>query len=57
MVKVCGYDSMDALIDATVPASIRRKEKMDIGRFTDGLTETEFLETFKCAAARVPPVC
>lgn len=47
MVKACGFESMDELIDATVPAAIRRKERMDIGRFSDGLTEQEFLSTFK----------
>ena len=47
MVKACGFGSMDELIDATVPAAIRRKERMNIGRFSDGLTEQEFLTTFK----------
>ena len=52
MVKACGFESMDELIDATVPAAIRRKERMDIGRFSDGLTEQEFLSTFKWVAMR-----
>lgn len=47
MVAETGFSSMDALIDATVPAAIRRKDGMDMGRYTDGMTENEFLEYFK----------
>ncbi len=49
MVSVAGFDSIDALIDATVPQSIRRKERMDLGRYTEGMTESNFLAQFKCA--------
>ena len=47
MVSLTGFDSMDALIDATVPEAIRRHDRMDLGQYTDGLTESEFLVKFK----------
>ena len=47
MVSVAGFDSLDALIDATVPEAIRRHDRMNLGQYTDGLTESEFLVKFK----------
>jgi glycine dehydrogenase len=47
MVKLCGFDSLDAMITATVPASIVRKDGMDLGPYHEGLTESEFLKMFK----------
>jgi glycine dehydrogenase len=47
MVAETGFPSMDALIDATVPKEIRRKDGMDLGQYTQGMTESEFLEFFK----------
>lgn len=47
MVKLTGFSSMDALIDATVPVSIRRKDGMPMGRYTPGMTESDFLDQFK----------
>ena len=47
MVKVTGFQSMDALIDATVPAAIRRKDGMKMGKYTEGMPESTFLEYFK----------
>lgn len=47
MVKVTGFPSMDALIDATVPAAIRRKDGMKLGKYDEGMSESEFLEYFK----------
>lgn len=47
MLKITSFDSLDSLIDATVPTAIRRKEKMDLGVYTDGLTESVFLERIK----------
>ncbi len=38
---------MDALIDATVPSAIRRKDGMKMGKYTDGMCESEFLAYFK----------
>jgi glycine dehydrogenase len=49
MVKLTNFPSLDALIDATVPKAIRRKDGMDLGEYTQGYTETQFLEKFKCA--------
>lgn len=47
MVKVTGFGSMEDLIDATVPKSIKRKELMDMGKYTAGFTESGFLSMFK----------
>lgn len=47
MVKVTGFGSLDELIDATVPKAIRRKELMDLGKYTKGFTESGFLSMFK----------
>jgi glycine dehydrogenase len=47
MVKETGFESMDALIDATVPKAIRRTDGMDLGKYTDGMTESQFLDYFK----------
>jgi glycine cleavage system pyridoxal-binding protein P len=49
MVKLTNFASLDALIDATVPTSIRRKDGMPLGEYTKGYTETQFLEKFKYA--------
>lgn len=47
MVKITGFATMDALIDATVPKSIRRTDGMDLGIYNEGFTESKFLEYFK----------
>jgi glycine dehydrogenase len=47
MVSVTGFGSMDELIDATVPAAIRRPDEMEMGKYTPGMTESDFLEYFK----------
>ena len=47
MVKETGFESMDALIDATVPKAIRRADGMDMGKYTAGMTESQFLDYFK----------
>lgn len=47
MVKVTGFGSIDELVDATVPKAIKRKELMDMGKYTDGYTESGFLSMFK----------
>ncbi|KAI8477420.1 MAG: glycine cleavage system, P protein [Monoraphidium minutum] len=52
MVAETGFKSMDALIDATVPAAIRRGDGMDMGRYTAGMTENDFLEFFKEMAGK-----
>jgi glycine dehydrogenase len=46
MVEVTGFESLDALIDATVPDAIKRQGLMDLGKYTEGYTESEFLEKF-----------
>ena len=47
MVQATGFSSLDALIDATVPAAIRRTDGMDMGSYTAPMTESEFLDYFK----------
>ncbi len=54
MVAVTGFDSLDALIDATVPKAIRRPDMMDLGEYTSGMRESEFLKKFKCAPRARP---
>lgn len=53
MVAATGFESLDALVDATVPKAIRRPDLMDLGAYTEGMRESEFLTKFKCAPA--PP--
>lgn len=53
MVKAVGFDSVDALIDATVPTAIRR-EAMDLGEYTKGFTESGILDKLKCAPCMPP---
>ena len=53
MVSATGFESLDALIDATVPEAIRRHDRMDLGKYSDGLTESDFLASFKCCS---PPL-
>lgn len=51
MVKVTNFDSLDALIEATVPTSIKLGSPMDLGpKYNEGLTESEFLDMFKYVA-------
>ena len=47
MVAAVGFPSLDALIDATVPKSIRDSKPLEIGACTPGMTESEFLDKFK----------
>jgi glycine dehydrogenase len=49
MAKAVGFDSLDALIDATVPDSIRLKRPLAIAR---GKSETEALRGFREVASR-----
>lgn len=52
MVAATGFPSLDALIDATVPEAIRRHDGMKMGKYTDGMTESEFLDFFKAMASK-----
>eukprot|EP00887_Chlorella_sp_A99_P006129 scaffold22.g6129.t1 len=65
MAQAAGFDSLDALIDATVPAAIRRADGMPLGKFQlarvlstwcsflqEGMTESEFLDYFKEMASK-----
>ena len=47
MVKATGFGSIDELIEATVPKAIKRKTVMDMGKYTNGYTESGFLSMFK----------
>ncbi|GBG68774.1 Glycine decarboxlase P-protein (GDC-P) [Chara braunii] len=52
MAKTCGFDSVDALVDATVPPSIRLEKSLDLGKYTTGFAESEMLENFKAMASK-----
>jgi glycine dehydrogenase len=47
MVAATGFKSMDALIDATVPEAIRRKDGMHLGKYSNGMCESDFITYFK----------
>jgi glycine dehydrogenase len=49
MLKTLGFASLDALIDATIPAKIRFKGPLDLPK---GMTEPEVLAYFRSLAAR-----
>ncbi|XP_068653232.1 glycine dehydrogenase (decarboxylating), mitochondrial [Aristolochia californica] len=51
MAESCGYASLDSLIDATVPKSIRISE-MKLPIFDEGLTESQMIEHMKYLAAK-----
>jgi len=52
MCAAIGFKDIDALIDATVPENIRLKKMMDMGEYTQPLTESEFLAMFKKMASK-----
>ncbi|KAG2495655.1 hypothetical protein HYH03_006255 [Edaphochlamys debaryana] len=52
MVKVTGFPSLDALIEATVPKSIVRRDGMNLGKYHEGMTESQFLAYFKDMASK-----
>ena len=49
MLKTLGFDSLDALIDSTIPERIRYREPLDLPR---GMTELEVLTQFRVMAAK-----
>jgi len=49
MVKTLGFASLDALIDATVPAKIRFRDGLDLPK---GIAESEVLAYFRALAAK-----
>jgi glycine dehydrogenase len=49
MLQYIGVDSLDRLIDLTIPASIRASEKLNI---PDALTEYQYLESLKAIASK-----
>lgn len=51
MAEFCGFESMDALVTATVPKSIVR-EPMDLGAYNEGFGESEMLAKFKTMAMK-----
>jgi glycine dehydrogenase len=52
MVAATGFPTLDALIDATVPAAIRRKDGMPMGSYTEPRGESEFLSKFRAMASK-----
>ena len=51
MLKTLGYDTLDAFINAVVPANIRRKD-FDLGAFGAGLSEEAALKRLRAHAAQ-----
>ncbi|KAL6547520.1 hypothetical protein OROHE_009225 [Orobanche hederae] len=51
MAEFLGYNTLDALIDATVPKSIRI-DKMELPIFDQGLTESQMVAHMKDLASR-----
>lgn len=52
MLKVLGYDSRAALMDAIIPAAIRRRDGMPLGEFTEPLTEEAALAKLRGIAGK-----
>lgn len=52
MLKVLGYADRNALIDAIVPANIRRHDVLPLAQFTESKSETEALATLKALASK-----
>mmetsp|Transcript_39939 Transcript_39939/g.94889 ORF Transcript_39939/g.94889 Transcript_39939/m.94889 type:complete len:1033 (+) Transcript_39939:136-3234(+) len=52
MLEACGFKSLDDLVTATVPPSIVRTDGMDMGRYTEPMTESDFLAYFKEMASK-----
>ncbi|WP_422647842.1 aminomethyl-transferring glycine dehydrogenase [Cupriavidus sp. H18C1] len=52
MLKVLGYDSRAALMDAIIPAAIRRRDGMPLGEFTEPLTEEAALAKLRGIARK-----
>src|SRR5690348_8880326 len=52
MLKELGFASRAALMDALIPANIRRKDKLPLGRFTEPRAEHEALQDLKALASK-----
>ncbi|TFW33009.1 aminomethyl-transferring glycine dehydrogenase [Massilia horti] len=52
MLSTLGYASRTALIDAVVPANIRRKDKLDLGQFFEPLPEQAALAKLRALASQ-----
>ncbi len=52
MLKVLGYDSRAALMEAIIPAAIRRRDGMPLGEFTEPLTEEAALAKLRGIAGK-----
>lgn len=52
MLKVLGYESRAALMDAIIPAAIRRRDGMPLGEFTEPLTEEAALAKLRGIAGK-----
>jgi glycine dehydrogenase len=52
MAELCGFDTLDSLIDATVPKSIIRLDSMKFSKFDGGLTESQMIEHMKYLASK-----
>jgi glycine cleavage system pyridoxal-binding protein P len=55
MLSLVGAKDRDELMNTAMPVELRREGAMDLGRYTQGMSETEFLEHFKCASSVLRP--
>ncbi|XP_022996456.1 glycine dehydrogenase (decarboxylating), mitochondrial-like [Cucurbita maxima] len=51
MAELCGFESLDSLVDATVPKSIRL-QSMKFSKFDEGLTENQMIEHMQNLASK-----
>jgi hypothetical protein len=49
MLDTCNAKDIDDLMNTAMPKTLPRVKRMNLGMYTDGMTEAAFLEHFKCA--------
>ena len=52
MANDCGFESVGALIDATVPPHIRKDGPLELGEFSEAFTEGQYLAHMKELGAK-----
>jgi glycine cleavage system pyridoxal-binding protein P len=49
MLETCKATDIDELMDTAIPKTLPRLNGLNLGKYTNGMTEAAFLEHFKCA--------
>ena len=57
MCKAIGAKDMDDLMNSAIPDGLPRLDGLDLGIYTKGMSESEFLEHFKCDAGSFDGLC